>query len=347
MIWHARKFSIMLTLAVSAALLTAAPGCETPAEPHTLVHLASPAVQSRLAGEYWSNHSVPEFSLANVQRVAIAEFSVEFVTGKIESPAPGDTADPNPPTDTANLPEPAGSITESDPPADPASDADTDSEAGAQSELAFETIATPARPEPIETYLDYPPHVQEKLTDQLYAMLVVELLARGIEVIPRETLRATDAYQRLQTQKYSEATLVDEPNLTSSDTGRITKVAVRPATGLRLITGAAGEPVEAVEADLLNELAADAVIRARIRVGVTQGRAAVERGSTVWVLTRDSAGNLTADRSLISEGSVIDDNQTDPATSRGLAIHGDRFAKAIRSLFPPYLAMAFEAGHGD
>ncbi len=94
-----------------------------------------------------------------------------------------------------------------------------------------------------------------------------------------------------------------------SDTGRVKQLTVYSADGLAVIRGAGDVDIETVEAEMLEELSADVILRVRIRVGTYGGHPSLERGSTVWVRSPNVAGNLTSDRSLISNIRVVEEER--------------------------------------
>ena len=183
----------------------------------------------------------------------------------------------------------------------------------------------------------------KRLADEMYIMFTEHLKGRGLNVVSTRTITSSNAYQRFSTTGSQDSTLMQILSPTGSDTGRIKKMTVRPAPGLRLITGARNEEVEEVEADLLSELDADIALRVRIRVSVYRGYASLDRGSTIWVLSNGIAGNLTADRSLISDELVIDKERYKLSQGKVYAIDSAKYLAVMHKLFPTFVEMAFNA----
>jgi len=280
-------------------------GCHTAPMSYSAADLQSPETRARAAGLYWQRNNVPTLRERGCRRVAILDFSVEYVTGKIE--VPGET-------------QPTFS-----PPA----------LAPAHVGLEYGGL--------FRKQINFKEALYRQLADELYAMLVEELVQRGFEVLAPSEVSAAAAYQRLKTRAHDDGSVLQEFNLIGSDTGRIKRIVTYPASGLRIVTGAAEGEIEQVELALLNELPADVSLRVHIRVGVYQRRASLERGSIAWVLTRDVVGNLTADRSLLSDDAVATSQRFLPIEGEAYAVDSERYLEAMRLLFPPYISMAFEA----
>ncbi|MDX2017007.1 MAG: hypothetical protein SFY95_05115 [Planctomycetota bacterium] len=125
------------------------------------------------------------------------------------------------------------------------------------------------------------------LPDRLLPMFEKELEARGYEVLPRLQVQGAPSYLALQGLEPTEAYGLQAINVVGSDTGRPKEVVVYPATGLKTLRE--DLPREKMRA-LLAETGSDLALRVRIRVGVDEGRATVERDSIVRAVWADSAG---------------------------------------------------------
>lgn len=176
----------------------------------------------------------------------------------------------------------------------------------------------------------------------LYKMFCEELESRGLEVLPAAALRAASAYRRFQTSPPGTVLTLENAYDGSSDTGRIASIALRSVPELALLRGGGDEDAESIEADLLKELNVDVLLRVRVRVGTFSGHATLERGSVVRVCTSDLNGSLLANRSLVSDTWVIADMR-----ERGggweVRVNLPRYEEALRRMFPPFIAMAFES----
>lgn len=286
-----------LTLAMCFAAALIIGGCHESS-------MTSPAAGQELASTYWKRHNVPNMSQRGYKRIAITDFSVEFVTVRMESPLESQSAFTPPPI--------------------------TPGQHGA--------VVSGLR----RKQISFEPSLCKEVTDEMYDLFVGSLKSRGLEALPREEVTASEAYKRFSTLGTRDSSLTQRINLVGSDTGRTKRVKVYPASGLRIINGARNEDIEDVEADLLLELNADVSLRVHVRVGVFHGHASLERGSTVWVQSRDVIGNLTSDRSLLSEDVVVDEEKFKQLKGQPYIVLGERYHAAIKKLFPSFVAMGLE-----
>ena len=70
-----------------------------------------------------------------------------------------------------------------------------------------------------------------------------------------------------------------------------------------------------------------------------QGRAILERGTTIWVLREDVVGNLTADRTLLSDERVAFEKSDGGTTV--YSVETKKYVAAMRKMIPPSIEMAF------
>lgn len=281
-------------------------GCHAAPMTYSAADLQSAKTRARVAHLYWTRNNVPPEWEKRYRRVALVDFSVEFITAKIE--VPGEE-------------QPTFS-----PPA----------VAPAHVGLEFGGL--------FRKQFNYQPTLYRELADELCAMFIDELAARGLEVAAPEEVCGARAYQRLQTRQRDDGSILQELNLIGSDAGRVKQMVTHPASGYRIITGARQGDVERVELALLDELEADVALRVHVRVGVYRGRASVERGSVIWVLARDLVGNLTAEKSLLSDECIVETEGFVPIQGVAYAVDSQKYTEALRQLFAPYVSMVFESG---
>lgn len=94
---------------------------------------------------------------------------------------------------------------------------------------------------------------------------------------------------------------------------------------------------DAAIVDLLDELEADEALQVRLRVGIRDGRASIEKGSSFRGVSRNGQGVLESKLTLISAVNVVE------TSGDSVAVDSSRFVKAIQRLFRPYIAMALVA----
>lgn len=305
-----RPSSLCLALALVPLALTQ--GCYAP--PPRLSELGAPSgVLSNVMVEsdFWTrDDDLPAIDApaAPVRKVALAEVSVELVTHKWVAPLPGTALfDPSMYTDVG---------------------------------IVVQLLGLGRRLTTFDEELEaaIPAHV--------HAALVAGLRARGVEVLAPEVVRATQAYGRYAALDRDTSSVARYFNPVGDDTGRIRSFDVVAAPGLRVIDGALDDDddqgVAGVDRALLDETGADLVVRARFRVGLHEGRLAVESGSVLEVTGHDRQGAVTSHRSLTSDDEV---SEVSFLPVRGIAYEIDpkALSAALDLVFPVYRDMAFDA----
>jgi hypothetical protein len=182
----------------------------------------------------------------------------------------------------------------------------------------------------------YSQYLFDMLPEKLYAMFVQELAQQKVEVLPVAAVTRSRAYMRFDTIGNGYRPAMEGVNYASSDTGRVKQIEIHSAPGLKVLKGAGGADMESVEADLLKEVRVDVALRVRLRLGCFAGHATIERGSTVWVLSRDVAGNLSQEMTLASDIRIIEAEK-----GATLDVWVPKYRAAIEEMFPPLIAMAF------
>jgi len=176
----------------------------------------------------------------------------------------------------------------------------------------------------------------ERIADRIGATLRSDLAARGWTLIDPAGANTFTQFEALDA---GEARPVSELNFAATDTGRMRAMRVQPTGSARVITGPTGKRESAARHALLNELGADAVVRAIIRVGVYQGRASFEEGSRILLTTPAGDTVLSAGRSLLSDTEVL----TEDATNGTLPISESSYLNAVEETAPLFIKSALDA----
>jgi hypothetical protein len=183
----------------------------------------------------------------------------------------------------------------------------------------------------------YSQYLFDLLPQELYALFVREVEQQKVEVLPIAAVTKSRAYMRFDTvASKGYRPPMEGVYLAPSDTGRVKQIDIYSAPGLNVLKGAGGADMESVEADLLKEVGADVALRVRLRLGCFAGHATIERGSTVWVLSRDVAGNLSQEMTLASDIRIV---EAEKGTLVDVWV--PKYRAAIEEMFPPLIAMAF------
>jgi len=284
-------------------------GCqEPPPLPPSTYRQADLSTPTGISGEtltaLWDRGNLPDLSVHEGKKIAIVMFEVEFVTSEWEA-----------------LPwKPMK-----------------------KDEVEEKPEAKRARLETFrEKTIAYPPGFPRKLTDEMYASLVAEMQKRGRVVLPAEAVRGSKVYAGLKTFDGSQTMIMDNAQRSDPDVGYPSGILVCPGGGLGLVYGTYKGPVEEAAIALLKELDADVAAAVRIRVSVFRGSATIERGSKVWLLSRDAYGTGVMRRSLASDGGVLAKEEFQVVYPDRISVDGDAFAAAIHKLFPAVIGLALQ-----
>jgi hypothetical protein len=297
-------------LITGAALLS---GCHEPPKTLSAAGIDTAKERARLGPEYWKRNNVANLSKYEYDRAAITEFLVEFVTQQREGSMFG-----------------AGEPVVG----------------GPTSIVGAGVEASGANRKEIE----YPEEVFSQLPGELYQAFVEQLAERNVQVVPTGQVTSTQAYQRLKLEPQAGKSTVNFGNvMIASDTGRILEAPAYSAPGLATVKGAKDKKdgVDQIQLALLKEVDADVALRVRILVGQYQERAAILRGSGIWVTSKDVVGNLSTERSLLSDAKVITSKEWVPVKGEVIKINGSGFMQTIRRLFPHYVAMGLDVAESD
>ncbi len=174
--------------------------------------------------------------------------------------------------------------------------------------------------------LDFGTGMKIELPGVLYMGFVDALPTYDRHSVPIQAVSEAAAYQRL------EGTGIEDVPLLPESVKETTRY---PVDGLLCLAGHQDQ-TDAVIADLLDEVEADYALQVRLRVSIRNGRASIEKGSTVRVVTRDGTGLIETRRALVSAQSVTEEEPDSDVT----AINSQRFVRAIQRLFRPCIGMA-------
>jgi hypothetical protein len=141
----------------------------------------------------------------------------------------------------------------------------------------------------------YPEDTKQSLPDRLYDQYVAALRDKGFEVVPTETLRATEGYRGLEQRAEGDTTRASQSQGVVYKQSVWQKGQMYSANGLLARDDSwfknIGNAMREVEA--IGQADADTGLRVRVKVGVDgKGRACLYPGSTVFVTAgvHDAAG---------------------------------------------------------
>lgn len=285
-----------------AGVMCLAAGCHEPAAKLSEANLDDSAKLKAAADRYWDQD--PSFiPPTGFRKVALLEFAVEYVTEKLES-----LSDTQPGVVIHEF-IPIGLVT---------------------------SLAGAGR-----IRIQFDEALCKELPDEMLRCFEKKLRDAGFDLISRESIRSTNAFNKLTLGKPGHVDLGHAFNVAGTDVGVPRLLVMEPATGFDVILGTNdGRTVEQVEQDLIKEIGADAALRVRIRVSVYRQFASIEKWSIVRVTDDDMSGYHFAARSLISDETVVKKEDFLPVAGIIKQIDAEKYRRAIASLYPPYLAMA-------
>ncbi len=283
-------------------LLAALTGCHEPASKLSQANLDEPSKVKSAAASYWE-HEPPNRPTTGYRKVALVEFAIEYVTEKLESLSDN---------------QPGVVIHEFIP-------------------IGFATSMAGAGR--IRIQLDEA--MRKEFPDELHRFFVDRLEAEGMKLVPSEAIRASKAYGNLRIEKPGYRDLGHAFNVAGTDVGVPRLLVVEPATGFDVIVGTNDfRTVEQVEQDIIKEVGADVALRVRFRLSVYRQYASMEKWSILRVTKSDTFGYHFAERSLVSDETVVKKEEFLPVAGIIKQIDTDQYRLAIKKLYPPFLNMA-------
>lgn len=260
----------MRVIGIAAILLPVSLGCSATSDRLSVTELSTPHQIEAHAHRFWSVHDVPKRTAPTNPRVAIVEFTVEYV-----------------PTAA--------------PPADVTSDGE----------------------------LDFATGLKLQLPNVLYQIFTDLLTEFDREAVPVEDVCQSEPYLELAGMTSNEVLA-----LATQESGT---AAVRYPVETLICLDPTAPDMQAKLQELVRSVNAAGALQVQLRTGVHLGRATIEPGSRLVVTTPEGSGYLESQLALVSERTVVKD-----VFARELAIDSAAFAREMKTLFRPCLAMALE-----
>lgn len=183
--------------------------------------------------------------------------------------------------------------------------------------------------------------LRRDLPRDLYDQFVAQLQADGYTVLPVTAVREAEAYQMIDPAEPGSGDFLMLLNLVGGDTGRVKQFEVWPMPDLLGIEGVQGGDMADLEAAVLEQTGADALIRAQFRVGTYDRYAAVEGDSVIELVVpgRDNkplAVQARGKRSLVGAEPVVSEKQFKLLRGDVHTVDSDAFRAAVARIFPVY-----------
>ncbi len=259
----------MVALVVTAF---ASVGCIGTGERLSVTKVSDAKSIEKYAPRFWSAHNVPKSSGPGTKRIAVVEFTLEYVASS----------------------QPANAARGVDP--------------------------------------DFATGLKLQLPNVLYGIFTGLLPDFDGEAVPLDDVSHSEAYHKLAGMTSSEVHAL----ATSPDPNAGTAPMRYPVDALLCLDSEQPDTQKGL-LELVREVDATGALQVRLRAGVHDGKATIEPGSMFIITTESGTGYLESKVALVSERTVAED-----VLAKDLAIDSDEFAKAMKTLFRPYISMALE-----
>jgi hypothetical protein len=257
----------------------------------------------------------PDEELTVGRRVAITEFSVEFVDVQFQNPF-GHPAMIN----SASAPAPT---------VQPGTDLGS-----------FHTTQTPT------SMAD-----QIQISQALRDVFERHLRENGLLIVPQTDVTASPGYANLKPRPSVSSPWGQFLKPVTTDTGVVLRTHTVAAPGLGVAT-CGWAALAAAESKIKRETGADVVMAVKLRVGTYHQKAALEQDSSIRWTAADRSITLTAQKGLVSESTVTDASHFIPYAGRIEPVRQEQFVRQLEAMLPAFIGLAFPSlpgkmGHDD
>jgi hypothetical protein len=306
----------------------------------TANNAAAAAVPTDAAGDFWKREQSREIKFGRGgivsiieragptdeeltwgRRVAITEFSVEFVDVQFQNPFGHPTM--------INVSS-AKAL-----PAEPATDSGS-----------ARTNQTP-----MSTADQMSPADQIQISQTLRDVFERYLRTNGLIILPQSDVTASAGYANLKPRPSVNSPWAQFLKPMTTDTGIVLRTHTVAAPGLGVATcGSAA--LASAEREIKSETDADIVMAVKLRVGTAFRKAALEQFSSIRWTAADQSITLTAQKTLVSESNVTDDSRIIPFGRPIEPVHQEQFIHQLEAMLPAFIKLAFpslprKTGPGD
>jgi hypothetical protein len=257
----------------------------------------------------------PDEELTVGQRVAITEFSVEFVDVQFQNPFGHPTT-----------------INSSSAPTQP-----------------VEPGTDPSNARTTQTPMSTADQIQ--ISQALRDGFERHLRENGLLIVPQTDVTASAGYANLKPRPSVSSSWAQFLKPVTTDTGVVLRTHTVAAPGLGVATcGSAA--LASAESEIKRETGADVVMAVKLRVGTYHQKASLEQNSSIRWTAADRSITLTAQKSLVSESNVTAASRFVPFAGRSEPVHQDQFVRQLEAMLPAFIGLAFPSlpgkmGHND
>lgn len=186
------------------------------------------------------------------------------------------------------------------------------------------------------------------LPGELYASFVEQLTAAGLDVLPTEHVIDADSLSHIGAFDTGESLDGMFLSPAGSDTGRPKEIRIFSAAPLRALRGDSTE-INAAAARAANALGANYALRVVVRLGADNGYASIERESHITVIPCNGftdplgAPKVYAVRSLLSDGRIATSENFELLSGTVTTADANLYKQEVRTLAEPFLAMGLSS----
>ncbi len=181
------------------------------------------------------------------------------------------------------------------------------------------------------------PHFEQRLTDA------------GFEVLSADRVTKSAAFKTLAGPKPGALYPILFHNLFGSDTGRPKEIRIYPASNLKILDGDSQAQRTAVR-EILAQCGADIGLIVRVRVGADDGYASIEQDSEIRVISAGEpgapAGRLTAMRSILSDATITKTDGFELFSGSVTRADPALYKAELSSIVGPFMGMAITTLRG-
>lgn len=250
----------------------------------------------------------PDEELTRGRRVAITEFSVEFVDLQFQNLFGHPTTIKSSPAETPALTLPV--------------------QIGMELSGIGMTLTPISKADQI--------HTSQALRDVFERVL----RASGLIIVPQQAVTASAGYARLKPRPSVSSSWAIFLNPVPTDTGIVLRTHTVAAPGLGVATCGAAAMASA-EAEIKRETDADVVMAVKLRVGTYHKKAALEQNSVIRWTAANRSITLTAQKALVSDADVTDAPRFFPVAGRIEPVQQDQFVGQLEEMLPAFIGLAF------
>jgi hypothetical protein len=166
------------------------------------------------------------------------------------------------------------------------------------------------------------------------------LRENGLIIVPQTDVLASAGYAKLKPRQSVGSPWAQFLKPVTTDTGIVFRTHTVPAPGLGVATcGRAA--LASAESQIKRETNADVVMAVKLRVGSYHQKATLEQNSTIRWMAADRSIVLTAQKSLVSELAVTDASRFIPLAGRIEPTHQQEFVGQLATILPAFIGVAF------